>query len=99
METMHDSPRTRRLRSDLAALERLQAESSVFRFQSSGSPAQLQLAVEFRGKGLGRSLGKVSVVQQHKVAITLGASYPRTVPEIRWLTPVYHPNISEIGMV
>ncbi len=29
----------------------------------------------------------------------LGSSYPRTVPEIRWLTPIYHPNISEIGMV
>ncbi len=28
-----------------------------------------------------------------------GASYPRTMPEIRWLTPIYHPNISEIGMV
>src|SRR5262249_16563134 len=27
------------------------------------------------------------------------ASYPRTMPEIRWMTPIYHPNISEIGMV
>jgi ubiquitin-protein ligase len=96
---MHDSPRTRRLRSDRAALERLQAESSVFRFQTSGSPAQLQLVIEFHGKGLGRSVGKITVVPHHKVAITLGASYPRTVPEIRWLTPIYHPNISEIGMV
>ncbi len=24
---------------------------------------------------------------------------PRTIPEIRWITPIYHPNISEIGMV
>src|SRR5205807_7778652 len=31
--------------------------------------------------------------------IKLGASYPRTMPEIRWMTPIYHPNISEIGMV
>src|SRR5947208_3622330 len=29
----------------------------------------------------------------------LGAGYPRTMPELRWLTPIYHPNISEIGMV
>src|SRR5262249_8237172 len=24
---------------------------------------------------------------------------PRTMPELRWLSPVYHPNISEIGLV
>ena len=35
----------------------------------------------------------------HRVEIKLGASYPRTIPEIRWITPIYHPNISEIGMV
>ena len=35
----------------------------------------------------------------HEVEIKLGASYPRTMPELRWLTPIYHPNISEIGMV
>ena len=35
----------------------------------------------------------------HRIEIKLGASYPRTMPEIRWITPIYHPNISEIGMV
>ena len=39
------------------------------------------------------------VRNHHAVEIKLGASYPRTMPEIRWLTPIYHPNISEIGMV
>ena len=33
---MHESPRLRRLRSDLAALERLRDESSVLRFQRLG---------------------------------------------------------------
>jgi hypothetical protein len=35
----------------------------------------------------------------HRVEIKLGSSYPRTIPELRWITPIYHPNISEIGMV
>ncbi len=95
---MHQSPRMRRLHNDFAALERLQAESSVFRFTSQGEPPQ-QYRILFQGRGLWRDHGKVKTLDKHHVEIKLGASYPRTIPEIRWLTPVYHPNISEIGMV
>jgi ubiquitin-protein ligase len=95
---MYQSPRMRRLRNDLAALERLQAESSVFRFTSQGDPPHVY-RIMFRGRGLWRDRGKVKVLEKHHVEIKLGSSYPRTIPELRWLTPVYHPNISEIGMV
>jgi ubiquitin-protein ligase len=94
----YESPRLRRLRSDLAALEKLKAESSVFSFKSTGRPPQ-QYSVIFHGTSLARDRGKVCVREFHEVEIKLGASYPRTMPEIRWLTPIYHPNISEIGMV
>jgi ubiquitin-protein ligase len=94
----HDSPRIRRLHNDLAALDRVRTESSVFDFQASGSPPHLY-QVTFKGKGLWRDRGKVKLIQTHRVEIKLGSSYPRTIPEIRWLTPIYHPNISEIGMV
>ena len=46
-----------------------------------------------------RDRGRVKTLDQHRVEIKLGASYPRSIPEIRWLTPIFHPNISEIGMV
>ena len=95
---MHESPRIRRLRNDLAALERLMSESSVLRFRGRGNPVQHYL-VEFHGKSLARERGKVTVRDRHEVEIKLGSSYPRTMPEIRWLSPIYHPNISEIGMV
>jgi ubiquitin-protein ligase len=95
---MYESPRIRRLRSDLVALEKLKAESSVFRFRSFGQPAQRYL-MEFRGVSLSREKGKVGRRDRHEVEIKLGSSYPRTMPELRWLTPIYHPNISEIGMV
>jgi len=95
---MHESPRIRRLRNDLTALERLCSESSVFEFQATGNPPHHYL-ITFKGKGLCRDRGKVKIVHYHRVEIKLGASYPRTIPELRWLTPVYHPNISEIGMV
>src|SRR3954471_12132579 len=95
---MHESPRIRRLRNDLAALERLNGESSVLRFRGRGNPVQ-HYVIEFHGKSLARERGKVTVRERHEVEIKLGASYPRTMPEIRWQTPIYHPNISEIGMV
>ena len=95
---MYESPRIRRLKSDLAALEALGAESSVFQFKAKGNPPQEYL-LGFRGKSLARDRGKVAIRDFHEVEIKLGASYPRTMPELRWLTPLYHPNISEIGMV
>jgi ubiquitin-protein ligase len=94
----YESPRLRRLRSDLAALEKLRTESSVFSFRPTGNPPQ-QYLVTFAGKSLARDRGKVVVREHHEVEIKLGSSYPRTMPEIRWLSPIYHPNISEIGMV
>ena len=95
---MHESPRIRRLRNDLAALERLVTESSVLRFRGRGNPVQ-HYQVEFLGRSLARERGKVTIRERHEVEIKLGSSYPRTMPEIRWQTPIYHPNISEIGMV
>jgi len=95
---MYQSPRTRRLRNDLAALDRLRLESSVFRFTTQGDPPQ-QYLILLKGKGLWRDRGKIRILDSHRVEIKLGASYPRTLPEIRWITPIYHPNISEIGMV
>ena len=46
---MHQSPRIRRLHNDLAALERLRSESSVFRFTATGDPPQ-QYHIIFAGK-------------------------------------------------
>lgn len=79
-------------------MERLGSESSVLRFRAEGKPAQ-RYVIEFRGRSLARERGKVTIRDRHEVEIKLGSSYPRTMPEIRWLTPIYHPNISEIGMV
>ena len=96
---MYETPRIRRLKSDLAALERLRAESSVFDFRASnGNPPQ-QYLLRFSGTSLARDRGKVAPREHHEVEIRLGSQYPRTMPELRWMTPIYHPNISEIGMV
>jgi len=96
---MYQSPRMRRLKNDLAALERLQSESTVFRFKAQGNPPQVY-HILFKGKSLWRLRGQAHLLlDSHRIEIKLGASYPRTMPELRWVTPIYHPNISEIGMV
>ncbi|CAN5675313.1 hypothetical protein BH23PLA1_BH23PLA1_06670 [soil metagenome] len=94
----YESPHTRRLKTDLTAMERLRAESSVLRFKTSGDPPQ-RYFIEFLGQSLARERGKVRIQDRHQVEIKLGSAYPRTMPELRWLSPIYHPNISEIGLV
>ena len=94
----YESPQMRRLKHDFAAMEALRDESSIFQFRAFGSPAQRYL-IEFRGMSLAREKGKVAMRVTHEVEIKLGVSYPRTMPELRWLSPIYHPNISEIGLV
>jgi hypothetical protein len=88
----------RRLRSDLAGMEQLLEDSSVVRFQAYGRPA-VRYVIEFHGRSLVRERGKVTFRDVHQVEVKLGASYPRTMPELRWVSPIYHPNISEIGLV
>ncbi len=40
------------------------------------------------------------ITTEHRVEITLGADYPRSAPFVRWLTPIFHPNIDpETGAV
>ena len=94
----YESPQTRRLKHDFAAMLKLRDESSILRYTSSGTPVTRYL-VEFRGRSLARERGKVVYQDRHEVEIKLGVSYPRTMPELRWITPIYHPNISEIGLV
>lgn len=100
LESRRDSPRTRRLRSDRKALDQLQADSSIFRFEALGDPADYY-KLSFHGKGLWRPDGQASVYPQerHEVHVRLGASYPRMMPELGWKSPIFHPNISASGVV
>lgn len=97
---MRESPRIRRLRSDRRALEQLRAESSLLDFDAVGEPAEKYL-VRFAGRGLWRPDGShlVAIRASHEVRIKLGASYPRMMPELTWMSPIFHPNISASGVV
>ncbi|QDU25494.1 Ubiquitin-conjugating enzyme [Anatilimnocola aggregata] len=94
------SPRLRRLHSDLRAMQQLQAESSILHFTADGDlPEAYQ--IRFLGRGLmrGENSGPIELQERHEVTIRLGAGYPRMMPEIRWKSPIFHPNISGNGSV
>jgi ubiquitin-protein ligase len=97
---MLESPRTRRLRSDLRSLQQLAAESSIFEFQSYGSPPDFYM-LTFKGRGFWKpdAASDVLTRDEHEVHVRLGASYPRMMPELAWKSPVFHPNISASGVV
>ena len=97
---MRQSPRIRRLRTDLKALEALKADSTILEFEARGNPPAEYL-MRFLGKGLARLRDTPRIVIQdvHEVKVRLGASYPRVMPEMQWKTPIFHPNISGSGAV
>ncbi|WP_425617196.1 ubiquitin-conjugating enzyme E2 [Anatilimnocola sp. NA78] len=94
------SPRLRRLHSDLRAMQQLQAESSILHFTSHGDLPEAY-TVTFLGRGMmrGENNGPIELIEKHEVTIRLGAGYPRMMPEIRWKSPIFHPNISGNGSV
>jgi hypothetical protein len=58
--------------------------------------------VLFKGRGLARDSGPggdPKVVEQHEIELRLPYSYPDRPPDIRWLSPLHHPNVSFSGFV
>jgi ubiquitin-protein ligase len=98
-----ESPRVRRLRSDHLALEKLRRESSILEFDipTGAQDPPHEYRIRFFGLGLWRPANTADVLSRdsHEVAIRLGANYPRTMPELAWRTPIFHPNISTSGVV
>jgi ubiquitin-protein ligase len=96
---MRQSPRIRRLRNDLKALEQLAAESSIFSFKAYGEPPDSYI-IRFHGVGLWKpDAAEPQFHDRHEVHVRLGASYPRMMPELAWKSPIFHPNISASGIV
>jgi ubiquitin-protein ligase len=95
-----DTPRVRRLKADNDAMKVLKENSTIVDYQALGEPAERYL-ITLKGKGLLRKSESdpVEVAEVHRVEIRLGIDYPRSRPDLQWLTAIYHPNISAVGAV
>lgn len=100
------TPRARRLETDWRLLQQLANESTAFQFAvghrgEEGMPESYHLT--FHGPSL-VSLGDavplaITIQQRHEVRVVLGPQYPRQVPLLTWLSPIFHPNIAPSGTV
>lgn len=86
--------RYRRLQADWAKMQQSSNESSLILAESAGDPPEYYV-VTFRCKGLMWQKGcpEPSVTAYHQLAIYLHKDYPRLPPALKWLTPIFHPNI------
>ena len=94
---MHQSPRIRRCRNDFAALLRLVRKLDLPLHGAGRSAEPLRDRVQgprvVARSRQGQDARDTPRRDQARVVLS------GTIPELRWITPVYHPNISEIGMV
>ena len=98
---MTQQARHERLVAELEAMRALKKASSIFDFEFTGEPPD-RYSVTFRGKGISRDTSPqadVEIVELHKIDLRLPYSYPRRPPDIRWITPIFHPNISFSGFI
>ena len=98
---MEHDQRENRLRADLATLTALRQCSSIFDFTATGDPPD-RYSLTFRGKGIARDASPrsdVEFVQLHQIDMRLPYSYPSLPPDLRWVTPILHPNVSFSGFI
>jgi ubiquitin-protein ligase len=94
-------PREDRLNADHASLRALDEASTIFSMEVTGQPPD-RYTITFTGKGLGRDPGsqsEVSIVELHQIDLRMPYAYPQSPPDIRWITPIMHPNVSFSGFV
>ena len=98
---MDSQTREARLASDHELLMSLQAASTIFTCEALSQPPERYM-LTFRGKGLAHDVATasdISVSELHQIDLRLPYAYPSSPPDIRWLTPIWHPNVSFSGFV
>jgi ubiquitin-protein ligase len=88
------SVRLRRLQADYKQLQEYVRRHPRLRLvQAEGDPPE-RYQLEYQVKGLRQIDDELQVVSGHLVEIVIPRNYPRTPPQCRMLTPVFHPNIA-----
>lgn len=93
--------RAERLQRDLEALRNLEQHSAILSVEPDGSPPD-RYRLGFSGQGIARVSALNSEVEwadEHTVELRLPFMYPSQAPDIRWITPLFHPNLSYSGFL
>ena len=93
--------RETRLRNDYQRIRDLVNRSELIHIlHAEGNPPE-KYHIQFTCRGVGK-LGPASKPvyrDKHEVSIYLHAEYPLKQPQLKWLTPIFHPNIHSSGAV
>jgi ubiquitin-protein ligase len=96
------SPRMRRLRNDYERMRELDARSSLISFEAQsvrkGVPPE-KYVITYKCKSIisVTKQGNPKFGQHHQVEIYLHNQYPQRWPGLKWLSPIWHPNINHIN--
>lgn len=93
--------RETRLRNDYNRVRDLVNRSELIHIVSTdGDPVERYL-IRFTCKSVEKlsSSGKPIFRESHEVAVYLHAEYPLKQPQLKWQTPIFHPNIHVTGAV
>ena len=97
-----ETPRMRRLRADHGLMLELAARSDLISFKASSIRPNLppeRYIITFKCKsivGVDRQ-GNPKYADYHQVEIYLHNQYPQRWPGMKWLTPIWHPNINHLN--
>jgi ubiquitin-protein ligase len=97
-----DTPRMRRLRADHELMLEMSARSDLISFTASSSRPNLppeRYVVTFKCKSIVAvdRQGNPKYADHHQVEIYLHNQYPHRWPGMKWLTPIWHPNINHLN--
>lgn len=98
---MWSDEQAKRLAAEHKVMRDLAMQSNILEFETVGNPPE-EYKIKLRGKGISRGSsfgGEVEYLDEHEIRIRLGYVFPERPPEIRFLTPIFHPNVSSIGYV
>lgn len=97
-----DTPRMRRLRGDYELMVELAARSDLISFKASSPNPNIppeRYIVTFKCKSITSvdRQGNPKYGEHHQVEIYLHNQYPHRWPGMKWLTPIWHPNINHLN--
>ena len=97
-----DTPRMRRLRADHELMLEMAARSDLISFTASSSRPNLppeRYIITFKCKSIAAvdRQGNPKYAEHHQVEIYLHNQYPHRWPGMKWLTPIWHPNINHLN--
>jgi ubiquitin-protein ligase len=100
--SVNSNPRLRRLRKDYELIQEVTSRSDLIKVNAKsiqrGLPPERYI-ITYLCKGIigVDRKGNPKVGNRHQVEIYLHSQYPQRWPGMKWLTPVWHPNINHVN--